>query len=680
MITVKLCRGDKFKKFNFMKTFLPDQSNQVLTPDLAPNELLKNLERLNTLSAQSRSYAWEINLNGLFTYMSPVVEIVLGYKPEQLVGKKYFYDILNQRQRERVKREAFEIIKQHRSLTNFEKVVDRADGTELWVATNCKPLFDEDGNLRGYMGSDTDISVQKQMQQKMEEAIQIAENSAKAKETFLTNMSHEIRTPLNVIIGMIREIGKEALTANQKIYLKHAESSSFHLLSIVNNVLDMSKIEAGEFKLDIKDFSLSAVLSNVKSILSSRANGKKIDFKVECSDNIAKALRGDSLRLSQVLINLLGNSIKFTDKGSVVLKVNLLSDNSEIQKVSFEVADTGIGMSEEYLKRIFKKFTQEYDASNRAYEGTGLGMSISKQIIEMMGGQIAINSKKGQGTNISFSIDFPVGIEENLIVIDKNTRSYDISGTRVLLVEDNEMNRFIARQSLLQAKCILTEAINGKEAIDILRTKQFDLILMDIQMPEMDGVEATKIIREELNLKTAIIALTANAFKHDMDLYMSIGMDDYLIKPYKEEELFAKVEQIVRLRKGNAKGKELKISNNAEKSDVRHLYSLRQIEVISGGDKKFVATLIAMFLKLSDETIQLLNEALESNNIEQIKRLAHKIKPSLDNLEVNDLHNEIRLLEQYNPVTDCPDNLRTVVRLVTRILTEVNSKLRTENF
>ena len=662
-----------------MKTFLPDQSNQVLTPDLAPNELLKNLERLNTLSAQSRSYAWEINLNGLFTYMSPVVEIVLGYKPEQLVGKKYFYDILNQRQRERVKREAFEIIKQHRSLTNFEKVVDRADGTELWVATNCKPLFDEDGNLRGYMGSDTDISVQKQMQQKMEEAIQIAENSAKAKETFLTNMSHEIRTPLNVIIGMIREIGKEALTTNQKIYLKHAESSSFHLLSIVNNVLDMSKIEAGEFKLDIKDFSLSAVLSNVKSILSSRANGKKIDFKVECSDNIAKALRGDSLRLSQVLINLLGNSIKFTDKGSVVLKVNLLSDNSEIQKVSFEVADTGIGMSEEYLKRIFKKFTQEYDASNRAYEGTGLGMSISKQIIEMMGGQIAINSKKGQGTNISFSIDFPVGIEENLIVIDKNTRSYDISGTRVLLVEDNEMNRFIARQSLLQAKCILTEAINGKEAIDILRTKQFDLILMDIQMPEMDGVEATKIIREELNLKTAIIALTANAFKHDMDLYMSIGMDDYLIKPYKEEELFAKVEQIVRLRKGNAKGKELKISNNAEKSDVRHLYSLRQIEVISGGDKKFVATLIAMFLKLSDETIELLNEALESNNIEQIKRLAHKIKPSLDNLEVNDLHNEIRLLEQYNPVTDCPDNLRTVVRLVTRILTEVNSKLRTEN-
>lgn len=662
-----------------MKTFLPDQSNQVLTPDLAPNELLKNLERLNTLSAQSRSYAWEINLNGLFTYMSPVVEIVLGYKPEQLVGKKYFYDILNQRQRERVKREAFEIIKQHRSLTNFEKVVDRADGTELWVATNCKPLFDEDGNLRGYMGSDTDISVQKQMQQKMEEAIQIAENSAKAKETFLTNMSHEIRTPLNVIIGMIREIGKEALTTNQKIYLKHAESSSFHLLSIVNNVLDMSKIEAGEFKLDIKDFSLSAVLSNVKSILSSRANGKKIDFKVECSDNIAKALRGDSLRLSQVLINLLGNSIKFTDKGSVVLKVNLLSDNSEIQKVSFEVADTGIGMSEEYLKRIFKKFTQEYDASNRAYEGTGLGMSISKQIIEMMGGQIAINSKKGQGTNISFSIDFPVGIEENLIVIDKNTRSYDISGTRVLLVEDNEMNRFIARQSLLQAKCILTEAINGKEAVDILRSKQFDLILMDIQMPEMDGVEATKIIREELNLKTAIIALTANAFKHDMDLYMSIGMDDYLIKPYKEEELFAKVEQIVRLRKGNAKGKELKISNNAEKSDVRHLYSLRQIEVISGGDKKFVATLIAMFLKLSDETIELLNEALESNNIEQIKRLAHKIKPSLDNLEVNDLHNEIRLLEQYNPVTDCPDNLRTVVRLVTRILTEVNSKLRTEN-
>lgn len=656
---------------------LKEKSDEDFSEKISESEFSRiNLERLNILSAQSRSYTWEINTEGLFTYVSPVVEIVLGYKPEQLVGKRYFYDIVTATQREQVKREAFAIITQQISMLHCEKKLIKADGEEVWVTTNCKPLFNAQNRLTGYMGSDTDITEQKELQQKLQNALITAERSAKAKETFLTNMSHEIRTPLNVIIGMIREIGKESLSQTQKQYLKNAESSSYHLLSIVNNVLDMSKIEAGEFKLDIKDFSLSAVLSNVKSILSSRANSKSITFSVECTDNIARALRGDSIRLSQVLINLLGNSIKFTDKGFVKLTVDLVGADDESQFLRFEVSDSGIGMSESYLHKVFNKFSQENDASNRMFEGTGLGMSISKEIIELMGGVIDISSRKGMGTAISFTIQFPIGIEENLIKLDRNTRNYDISGKRILIVEDNEMNRFIARQSLLRANCVIAEAINGFDAIEILKQKRFDLVLMDIQMPEMDGVEATKHIRDVLHLTLPIVALTANAFKHDIDLYLQSGMNDFLIKPYKEEELFEKVEQITR-KKQTKSTPDIRPSS-PENNPATQLYSLNQIETISRGDRNFVLTMIAMFLKLSEETITNLNTAIQQNEIETIKRLAHKIKPSLENLNVKEVYNEIQLLESFNPVTETPEKLKSVVELVVRVLKEVNGRLRQE--
>ena len=646
-------------------------------------ELTESYERLNEMSAQSGSFAWEINTEGIYTFISPIVETVLGYKPEDLQQKKYFFDILANSDKERVKAEAFNIIGERRTINNYEKKALKADGTELWLSTNCKPLVNSKNEFIGYRGIDTDITAQKEMLDNLERARKIAENSAKAKELFLTNMSHEIRTPLNVIIGMIREIGKESLSDSQRTYLKHTEASAYHLLSIINNVLDMSKIEAGEFSLDIKDFSLSAVLSNVRSILSSRAVGKKIKFTVQSDENIAKALKGDSLRLSQVLINFLGNSIKFTDEGFVKLEVQLVASNNEIQRIRFVIADSGIGMGEDFMQRIFSKFTQENDAANRSREGTGLGMSISKEIVEMMGGKIQVESIKGKGTEISVEIDFPLGIEDQLIRIDKSTRNYDISNTRILVVEDNEMNRFIARQSLKQAKCNITEAENGRVAIDILEKEKFDVILMDVQMPEMDGVEATKIIRGEMQNTTPIIALTANAFKHDIELYLSIGMNDFLIKPYKEEELFSKIESFCRTKKMVSSSFKSNESESQSKMDLSlnnvKLYNLQQMNVIANGDEKFISSMIAMFNNMASDTILKMNEAVEINEIETIKKLAHKIKPSLDNLEIHILYNEIRALENFNFVTGCPDNFKNLVLYVTQTLSKVIEQLSEVN-
>lgn len=644
------------------------------------SEMKLSYERLNELSIQSKTYAWEINEDGLFTYMSPIVENVMGFKVSEIVNKMYYYDLLAPQNFVKVTKEAQQIIESRQSVINYEKIGITKNNREIWLSTNCSPMYDERGRFLGYRGSDTDITQHKELLKTLETARINAEKSAKAKELFLTNMSHEIRTPLNVIIGMIREIGKEQLSKNQQNYLKFAESSAYHLLSIINNVLDMSKIEAGEFQLDIKDFSMSAVLSNVRSILSSRASGKKINFEVNSSDKIARALRGDSLRLSQVLINLLGNSIKFTDQGFVNLSVSIVENESDYQRLRFEISDTGIGMSEEFLQNIFKKFTQENDQSNRNHEGTGLGMSISREIVEMMGGEIRITSKKGIGTTIQFEIIFPYGIEDKLIQIDKSTHNYDISGTRVLIVEDNEMNRFIAHQSLMQAKCVIDEADNGKNAIEKLKTTQYDIILMDIQMPEMDGIEATKIIRNIMNIKTPVIALTANAFKHDIDLYLKIGMNDFLIKPYKEEELFSKIETNCRFNKHDnlMKNNDLELnitdrmkSNQVDESDKIPLYNISQLQVIANGDAKFVDKMLDIFENLASDTISQMSTALTNNDIDSIKHLAHKIKPSLDNMNVKIIHDEIRALEDFNILVNCPENLKKMVIFVEEILSKI---------
>jgi signal transduction histidine kinase/CheY-like chemotaxis protein len=559
---------------------------------------------------------------------------------------------------------------------NSDRVVINSKGEEIPVLKTVKRIIIN--GKEKLLESFVNISKQKHMQER-------AENSAKAKELFLTNMSHEIRTPLNVIIGMIREMGKEALSTTQKTYLKHSEASAYHLLSIINNVLDMSKIESGEFSLDIKDFSLSAVLSNVQSILTSRVAGKKIVFSVECSPEVTYALKGDSLRLSQVLINLLSNAIKFTDKGFVKLKVDVKEDTQTHQFLQFAVSDSGIGMSEEYLTKIFEKFTQESDQSTRHYEGSGLGMSISKEIIEMMGGNIHITSKKHVGTEISFDIIFPIGQTDKIINIDKTTKQYNIQGVKVLVVEDNEMNRFIARQSLKQAGCVVAEAENGIEAVEKATNEQYDVILMDIQMPEMDGVEATKQIRSKLGTGIPIVALTANAFKQDIDLYLSVGMNDYLIKPYKEEDLFYKIYSVnrdeINKQNENANAQSQQLSLFEETPFVTPLYNLDQLRLIAGDEgESFILTMVKMFVDLAQEALLQIKAAYEKDDVETIKKIAHKIKPSLENLNITILYHEIRELESFNKQTACSDYFDKLVVSVCDKLDMVTDELKRSFF
>lgn len=430
-------------------------------------------------------------------------------------------------------------------------ITDKKGHTRCWFVSGA-PNFNDKGQLVGTIGIFLDITTQKDLEQQLANARDEAERAAKAKEIFLTNMSHEIRTPLNVIIGMIRQLRTGRLNEEQHFYINHSYSAAKHLLTILNNVLDMAKIEANELELKYQDFSLKYLAYNVQNILYAQAQDKGIDFIVYVSPVLNQAFIGDDTRLRQILINLLGNSIKFTEKGNVSLRIEVLESNEKSQRVNISVEDTGIGMSDEFINRIFEKFSQENDGTNRKYEGTGLGMAISRDLLLMMGSELKVSSAKNVGTTISFILDLPIGNRAKIASYEEPFKKEDLQGAHILVVEDNKMNLFLASKALTTMGCTVAEANNGLEALQILEHESFDIILMDIQMPEMDGIDVTKHIREKMKLKVPIIALTANAFKHDTDYYLSIGMNDYIIKPYNQSEFFTKIAHYYNLQKVSA--------------------------------------------------------------------------------------------------------------------------------
>jgi len=351
------------------------------------------------------------------------------------------------------------------------------------------------------------------------------------------------------------------------------------------------------------------------------------------------------------------------------LVIELLEEDSFVQKIRFEVKDTGIGMAEDFVSIIFNKFSQEYNASNRKYEGTGLGMAISNDLIRLMGGTLAVKSTKNKGTLCSFELTLPLGHPDSLKTNSSLIKEGTFSGKRVLLVEDNEMNRFIAKQSLDYLGFETVEAQNGLIATEIIQEQSFDLILMDIQMPVMDGVEVTTFIRKNLKINIPIIALTANAFKHDIDLYLKKGMNDFNTKPYDEQDFFRKIEHLLSLAYDVLKIDS--ISETAPTKTIIPLYDLSSLEKMSRGNKEFVTKMIKIFISLVAENTAALESALENDNIDSIKKIAHKIKPSIDQMGIASLTEVVRQIEKYDFNTGTQDEFISMAQKLINVLRDV---------
>ena len=368
----------------------------------------------------------------------------------------------------------------------------------------------------------------------------------KFRQQFLANMSHEIRTPMNAIVGLTNLLLKGNLNEQQDKYLNVIKKSGANLLVIINDILDLAKIESGKMELESAPFTLKASISGIQTILNLKAEEKGIRMIENISEDVPEWVLGDETRITQVIMNLAGNAIKFTTKGSVTIDVSLKSKEGNKCKVKFSIKDTGIGIPEDKIDKIFESFGQASVDTTRKFGGTGLGLTISKQLVEMHGGELIVKSEVGKGSDFYFIIDYTETTAPVDEIIDDNPETHNLAGKKILLVEDNEFNQLVAVDTIkdIFPELIVDVAENGLIALDMLAAENYSFIFMDIQMPEMDGYETSRQIRkrftgEKRNIR--ICAMTANVTKEEIDVCASAGMNDYMMKPFTQEDLKEKI-------------------------------------------------------------------------------------------------------------------------------------------
>ena len=467
---------------------------------------------------------------------------------------------------------------------------------------------------------------QKTYEENLEKAKLKAEKLVRLRQDFLANMSHEIRTPMNAIIGFTDIVLENELKFPVRDKLEKIKQSGENLLVIINDILDITKIETGKLGVEKINFSLEKVLDNVMNQLETIAKSKKVRLVFSKDSDVPENIKGDPVRLYQILTNLLDNAIKFTEKGFVELRVKILEFRSSNSKIQFEIEDTGIGIPLSKQGRVFDSFTQASVNTTRKFGGSGLGLSICKKLVHLLDGEIWLKSEKNVGSTFFFTISAESVLE--IVETEKlNTKDFTIEDTRVLLVEDNMMNRELTSHFLKQWGVKYDVAENGELGLYKVKQNNYDIILMDLSMPKMNGYEATKKIRSFKNAKACvpILAMTANAFKEDIDKCFEVGMNDHISKPFKSKELKSKIFQLVAKAKNAQLPSKSKLETLAQKNE-EPLFCLDLLKEMGGDNTVFLEEMVKIYSIQSPITLEKLSKAVDTWEIDGIKNAAHKLR------------------------------------------------------
>jgi len=524
----------------------------------------------------------------------------------------------------------------------YEQVFD-TDGEKRTFLLSFLPVKDGDEVIAACVVS-KDITDIIKYRRQLIDARRKAERAEKSQEQFLANMSHEIRTPLNGIIGMANLLQKSELNEEQRDFVNIVKYSSDNLLVLINDILDFSKIKAGKLNIELIEFNIWDIVQKAVSALQQKAQEKDLGLLIFFHDDVPKLIKGDPYRLNQILSNLLSNSIKFTSKGYVRIEISCKSVVDGWCSMKFRIKDTGIGIATEKLAMIFESFSQASEDVTRKFGGTGLGLTITKQLVELQGGNIRVESEEGVGTSVTFEIPYEV-IEQPLSMPKKEepteVEHFSCEGKRVLVVEDNEINRKVLSYNLEPAGITTIMANDGKEAVKMLENGgQFDLIIMDLQMPVMNGFQATVYIRQKLKLQTPIIAMTASALKNEEVKCLQLGMNEYLTKPFAPDELFKLLEKYFDEKNTT---EEESITTGANEQNV--FYSLDYISVKR--KPEVIAHVLGIILHEAPKLLQEISNAITNEEWKNAHDRAHKLKSSVGLLQAKEMLEILDKIEIY---------------------------------
>jgi PAS domain S-box-containing protein len=621
----------------------------------------------------------EASLDPLFT-ISPLGKItdannasvvITGVSREKLIGTDFFEYFTEPEKARKGYKEVFA----NGFVADYPLTMRDKKHTD--VLFNGSVYTDEQGEVLGVVVVARDITEQMRIKNELTEAKIFAENAVNSKQQFLSNMSHEIRTPMNAIIGFTKVVLKTELTAKQTEYLSAIKMSGDALIVLINDILDLAKVDAGRMTFEHIPFKLSASLSAMIHVFEIKIQEKNLQLVQEYDERIPDVLEGDPVRLHQIILNLLSNAVKFTSQGCITISTKLISEDSYNVKLEFAVADTGVGIPNVKIKKVFENFQQASSGTSRLYGGTGLGLAIVKQLVEQQGGTIAVQSAVGEGSVFSFQLSFAKTDAEVDFVPTIEEYDQDFKNIKVLVVEDIALNQLLMKTLLDDFGFERDIAENGRVAIEMLQAKSYDIILMDLQMPEMNGFEATDYIRNTLNSKIPIVALTADVTTVDLDQCTAVGMNDYIAKPVDERALYRKIVSLVQ--KPISKAMKEAVTEKPDATEEKKYTDLAYLIQRTKSNPKLMMEMISAYLEQTPPLVAIMKSSMLSKDWPALQSAVHKMIPSFSIMGIdNDFELMAKRVQEYAHGQMQDDGIEDLVIQLEKVCTQACEELTEE--